>query len=352
MSLRPGRSGETVQSHVRGLLGLLVAVQALRDLTPAGHDRVILSLDSDQARRWLHLSDDPHRADLLVIDGADDRFIVTVVEVKTRQDTSGEYTITGGKVTGPAINQLLSTHGLLRQVFDPTYPELLVTPSRREILRDHLYRELSKAGYDSPSKQRWAKRSEQLFDGTPDIDLRCALIEIHLGVSSASVAPSRDVQAGDDDHLVPVSIVDLNEDGVPILEEALTPPEAPGLPPPGERPSEGRRPPDSEPATPPSPTDRVTEPPPPVADEETGAVPTRPRVMIGYGTAKAGPQREVWFDPQNPEQSLNNPHISISGETGSGKTQATKALLHDLLPQGSSASTSSATSRRSPFARR
>ena len=56
--------------------------------------------------------------------------------------------------------------------------------------------------------------------------------------------------------------------------------------------------------------------------------------MIGYGTARSGPQREVWFDPQNPEQSLNNPHISISGETGSGKTQATKALLHDLLPQG------------------
>ena len=154
LSLRPGRSGETVQSHVRGLLGLLVAVQALRDLTPEGHDRIILSLDSDQARRWLHLADDPHRADLLVIDGADDRFTATVVEVKTRQDTTTEYAINGGTVTGSAINQLLSTHGLLRQVFDPDYPELLVTPSRREILRDHLYRELSKAGYDADTKQR------------------------------------------------------------------------------------------------------------------------------------------------------------------------------------------------------
>jgi len=56
--------------------------------------------------------------------------------------------------------------------------------------------------------------------------------------------------------------------------------------------------------------------------------------MIGHGAAKSGQHREVWFDPQNPEQALNNPHISISGETGSGKTQATKALLHDLLPQG------------------
>jgi hypothetical protein len=333
LSLRPGRSGETVQSHVRGLLGLLVGVQALRDLTPLGHDRIILSLDSDHARRWLHLSDDPHRADLLVIDGADDRFTVTVVEVKTRQDTTTEYTITGGKVTGPAINQLLSTHGLLRQVFDPSYPELLVTPSRREILRDHLYRELSKAGYDGPAKQRWAKRSDQLFDRTPEIDLRCALIEIHLGVSSASLASRRDVQAGDDEHLVPVLILDLNEDGVPILEEVLTQ-QAEEQQPPEESPGDGPAPDDQPFDTPPAQTDGATEPSPPVAPQEPGAVTARPRMMIGYGTAKSGPQREVWFDPQNPEQSLNNPHLSISGETGSGKTQATKALLHDLLPQG------------------
>src|SRR5207244_11936234 len=100
LSLRPGRAGDTGQTHVRGLLGLLVSVQALRDMTPEGHDRVILRLDSDQARRWLHLSDDPHRADLLVMDGADDRFTVTVVEVKTRQDTTSGYSVSGGKVSG------------------------------------------------------------------------------------------------------------------------------------------------------------------------------------------------------------------------------------------------------------
>jgi hypothetical protein len=338
LSLRPGRSGETVQSHVRGLLGLLVAVQALRDQTPAGHDRIILSLDSDQARRWLHLADDPHRADLLVIDGADDRFTVTVVEVKTRQDTTSEYTITGGKASGPAISQLLSTRNLLRQVFDQAHPELLVTPSRREILRDHLYRELSKARYDTATKQRWAKRSEQLFDAAPDIDLRCALIEIHLGLSTASLAPRRDVQAGDDDHLVPVTILDLNEDGVPSLEEALTPPEQPEpeRSPRVDGPSDDGGPPPGDRLTPsPSSGSGTTHAPPPAsADRGTSAAPARPRVLIGQGSAKSGPQREVWFDPQNPEQSLNNPHISISGETGSGKTQATKALLHGLLPQG------------------
>ena len=172
LALRPGKSGDIVQSQVRGLLGLLVAVQTLRMSALQGHNRVILSLDSQQARRWLHLADDPYRADLLVIDGADDRFNITVVEVKTRQDSTGEFSISNGKVAGPAITQLLSTHRILRQVFDPTFPDLLVTPSRREILREHLYRELSKATYTTEERQRWAKLSDRLFDEESDISLR------------------------------------------------------------------------------------------------------------------------------------------------------------------------------------
>lgn len=337
LSLRPGRSGETVQSHVRGLLGLLVGVQALRAMTPEGHDRIILSLDSDQARRWLHFGDDPHRADLLVIDGADDQFTVTVVEVKTRQDTTSEYSVSSGTVSGPAINQLLSTHRLLRHVFDPDYPELLVTPSRREILRDHLYRELSKASYDNNTKQRWAKRSEQLFDGSPEIDLRCALIEIHLGLATSSLAPSRNAHAVDGDTLVPVAIIDLNEDGVPSLEAALTPPDVPDTEPPldDSAPGNAPPPPPQGPVIPPTPHDEgVAAPGRPASGRAEEPVSRRPRVLLRHTAASYGQPREIWFDPQSPEQSLINPHISISGETGSGKTQAAKAILHDFIPQG------------------
>ena len=35
------------------------------------------------------------------------------------------------------------------------------------------------------------------------------------------------MQAGEDDQLIPVAILDRNEDGVPNLDEALTPPETP-----------------------------------------------------------------------------------------------------------------------------
>lgn len=332
LSLRPGRAGEIVQSQVRGLLGLLVSVQTLRAMTPEGHDRIILSLDSDQARRWLHLADDPHRADLLVIDGADARFTVTVVEVKTRQDTTSEYSINAGKVTGPAIDQMLSTYRLLRQVFDKNHAELLVTPSRREVLRDHLYRELSKAAYETEAKQRWAKHSEQLFDGEADINVRCALIEVHLGLAAASLAAKREVQAVEGDDLVPVEILDLNEDGVTSLEAALTPPDAPPVDPPSDEPGPGGKPPPKSPIDGPVPSSTAEVAPDVVTPPPSGDI--QPRVLLGHTSASYGQPREIWFDPANQEHPLSNPHISISGETGSGKTQATKAILHDFMPQG------------------
>ncbi|WP_417564158.1 helicase HerA domain-containing protein [Microbacterium sp.] len=336
LSLRPGRSGDTVESHVRGILGLLVSVRALRDIIPAGHDRVILSLDSEQARRWLHLADDPRRADLLVLDSSDDGFAITTVEVKTVQDSGAEYTVSGGVAKGPAVEQLLSTNRLLHQVFDHDHEELLVTPSRREVLREHLYRELSKPMYDVETKKRWVTRSRALFDWqpeAPDVQFRTALIDVHLGHATAGLEPARDVHARQEDELVPVRLMHLNEDGVPALALALTSPENPDEP---EDDPHGAPVPPSAPPSAPEPADSASGEPKPVSHTEGSMadVALRPRALIGMGATRGSAAHEVWFDPQLPGQQLSNPHISISGETGSGKTQATKGLLRDLLPKG------------------
>jgi hypothetical protein len=338
LSLRPTHTGEPDYAHVKGILGLLVAVQSLRNANPDGYDRIILSLDDAQAQRWLHLSEDRRRADLLVIDGKDDHFIVTVVEVKARYDMSAEYSVSGDLVSGRAVEQVLATHRLLRPVLNSATPDMLMTPSRREIVREHLYRELSKARYTSEVKRRWEGMSRQLFDEpNPDADLRCELIDVQLGVADSSLEPQRECRAKDGEILVPVTLRHLNEKGVPVLEEALTPPAE--LPPdeegatrvPGAAERDGGSEPD--PVQPQGgPGNDEGEAPsqtaqPPLSGE-------RPRVFIGHGNSGYGSQpREVWFDPQNPDQALNNPHISISGETGSGKTQAVKAIVHDFLAQ-------------------
>lgn len=344
LALRPGRSGDVVVPHVKGLLGLMVAVRHLRDTTPQGHDRIVLSLDSDDARRWLHLHDneDNSRSDLLVIDGGDGQFTVTIVEVKARQNVSDEFTVADGIADGPAIGQMLSTYRILRRVFDAESPDLLLTPSRREIIREHLYRELSKSSYDRVSRRRWADLARELFDEGAPTALRCELIHVQLGAADASLTPGRDVHARLEDSLVPVSLRHLNENGVPELEAALTPPESPPDPsqpdadPTDEPPDDGsggsptKDPTGTSPSSSHVPTPTVAE----AAAEDSGDAVGRPRVVIGEASGSHSGQRDVVFDPQSPSEKLNNPHISITGETGTGKTQATKAILHDLMPHG------------------
>lgn len=348
LSLRPGKTGDTLHAHVKGILGLLVAVQSLRETTPLGYERMILSLDDTQARRWLHLSDDPHRADLLVIDGVDDGFVVTIVEVKTRLDSAGEYSLKNGQVSGPAIQQLLSTYRLLDRVFAAETPDVLLTPSRREVLREHLYRELSKSRYDSDAKKRWAGLSQKLFDGSAEVDLRTEIVNVQLGLAATSLDVPHEATTVDGDKTVRVTIRHLNEDGVPVLEDALRQLEEVGVSIPGKLAGPGpavQNPPRQGPehsgdaistetvgsarleADAPGhsvPVDR------PLHEVDSG----RPRVFVGTASNSGGQPREVWYDPQKPTNSLNNPHISISGETGSGKTQATKAILRELKPHG------------------
>ena len=353
LALRPGKSGDIVVPHVKGILGLMVAVKHLRDTAPSGSDRIVLSLDSDEARRWLHLHDnqDNSRSDLLVIDGAHGQFTVTIVEVKARHNVAAECSVTDGIVTGLAIDQMLSTYRILQPVFDADSSELLLTPSRREVIRDHLYRELSKASYDKTTRRRWEQLVRQLLDEGTQVDLRCELIHVQLGVAATSLEPRREVRARIEDELIPVSLQHLNEDGVPELETALTPPEPPDPPetppeppdsPPGPQSDNGRSPSGGPSAAGTDAPVQTEEPEAETLDTDIEAtVPTaedptvsRPRVLIGVASGSFAGGREVFFDPQSPDERLNNPHISITGETGTGKTQATKAILSELLPLG------------------
>jgi hypothetical protein len=362
LALRPDASGRVNLQRVKGLLGMLIAVRAYRAQVPEGHDRLVVSLDGAEARRWLHLSDDPRRADLVGFDFFDDRFTISVIEAKAVQDPRAEYQISDGVISGPAVDQVLSTRRLLAAVFAADREgELITTPARREILREHAFRELTKAFYSPEQRKAWTDRLERLFEGTAPAQIQCEIAEVYLGRDSASLR-HRTVRADEPGAEMQVSVLltELNETGIESLRQRAHIGPEEGEPETAPAPyvrtvayarvAETPATPYAEPAKPPLATDEVEKPihppesstgsAPVIAKPEEAATPAaertevRPRAYIGETPGTYGKPREVWFDPQLPGRSLPNPHLLITGETGSGKTQATKAILRDLFGEG------------------
>jgi hypothetical protein len=345
LNLRPDASGRTNLNRIKGLLGTLIAARWFRQ-TADYATRLLISLDGAEPRRWLHLSDDPVQADLVGFEWTNAHCTVSVIEVKAVQAKGVEYAVEDGVVDGPAVHQMLSTRRLLEKVFAPNRgDELITTPARREILREHLYRELTKGTYSAEERKLWADRLQRLLEGSVTADLRCHLIDVRLGVDSTSLKDMR-VVAHEGEQAIPVEITELNERQI----EALIPIEAPDEEAEGEGPSEEEAPgPGKLPSGPtepkePSagPSEAETEPRDSKGEEKAAsqaeqpveplAVSDRPRALLGTAPGEYGKPREIWFDPGLPEDRLPNPHLMITGETGSGKTQATKVILSDLKP--------------------
>lgn len=361
LNVKPDHTGKTNESRIKGLLATLIAARWYRKDAPPG-TRLLVSLDSQEARRWMHLSDDPLRADLVGFEWTNDHCTVTVIEVKSVEATASEYKIEDGVISGPAVKQMLATRRLLAAVLaENRDDELITTPARREVLREHLYRELTKGAYPPDERKLWADRLQRLLDGEVKAEVGCHLIDVKLGVH-ASTLQDRQVVAEDGGDSVPTRVRELNEE----LIEVLTPPAEPppdtgseeGEPPGPEEPKDPEGTGDDGPSVEDEPQVEAELGPEPVAGEvspvsgdgqapeskpaETSAKAAdlqpepapRPRALLGTAPGTYGKPRDVWFDPNLPGQKLPNPHISITGETGSGKTQATKAILSELGEQG------------------
>ena len=346
LNVKPDQAGRVNENRIKGLLATLIAARWYRK-GGQGASRLLISLDSQEARRWMHLSDDPLRADLVGFEWTNDHCTVTAIEVKSVEASGSEYKIENGVVSGPAIDQMLATRRLLAAILDRNRTdELITTPARREVLREHLYRELTKGTYTPKERKLWADRLRGLLDGEVQADVGCELIDVRLG-ADASTLSDRGVVAGDGDDSVATRVRQLNEElingrtgsgstagdeygGGPSPHagtEASKPPKpSAGVPiGPGEQPPGSGKPParDGPPRGPVSTT--------PKPEVEQGIV--RARALLGTAAGPYGKPREVWFDPSLPDQNLPNPHISITGETGSGKTQAIKAVVSELRGQ-------------------
>lgn len=348
--LSPSADGTVNHAQIKGVLGTLIAARWWRAACPSGARRMVISLDDPAARRWLHLSPDARRADLLCLETGPEGLLAVATEVKAVGATSAEYRVDGGRVEGEAVGQVLSTRGLLAAVFGQgPDADLVTTPARRELLRANAYRELTKVRYDPEDRQTWVRVIEDALAGRTSSRVHAQLVDVRIGEHPETLPAPIEALADYGGTDVPVGVVVLNEREVTELHQRPPTPAVTGR---EEVAGQARTDAEARDGTArerraDEPTQRPARvaalppeeaPPAPAGQADTEAVVPvgqdqgeRPRARLGVADGAYGAREDVFYDPQLPDAPLPNPHISITGETGSGKTQATKAILRDLM---------------------
>ena len=214
------------ERRTQGLVGVLVTSAWYR----ARHSRSLLvSIDSPDARRWLELVDDGSRADLFgVVDESDGSAVIDLIEVKTYQHPEQAYRISGGEISGDAVDQILNTARIVDEIFqlDPQR-ERVVSPQRREVLRQQLFRECFFEGRSDADKQHWSRRLNEIFALDVKIHVRLSLVVVGLTQARASTERHYKAQGRD------LRLVELTEDEVRRhVSDVPSPNDGSGEPPP------------------------------------------------------------------------------------------------------------------------
>jgi hypothetical protein len=123
-----------------GALGTLIAAKWYKSRNP---QHLLISLDSVDARRWMNFEDDRKRADMLGLKIVNGKPTLDILEVKAGEDARHVYTLSlGGTIAGKPVDQLLNTSRSIAGIFGLNeLKDPILTPPRREILRNHFYRQ-------------------------------------------------------------------------------------------------------------------------------------------------------------------------------------------------------------------
>jgi len=152
--------GTLMENKTLGLIGLLITVRHYMETFP---DAIVVAVDSQDARRWLRITDTTEkRGDLLALRKEGDQFIIEAIEVKTFTSEEDVLTRRNGMVQGKAIDQVAALYQALRQTFHA--PDSPLTPPRREVLRDLFYTECQNRRHQQNFRQLWSNLLKIVFD--------------------------------------------------------------------------------------------------------------------------------------------------------------------------------------------
>lgn len=183
------------QNHGKGSLGLAIAAMRYKKNNP---DSILVGLDTQLARAWLSDRDDGRLPDLVGIRFESSTPIIDLIEVKTYN----AYTINGGVISGPAVEQASILEDLITEIFGNS--EKITTVARREILREQVFECLFNNGeMDTSKKQSLSDNLNSLFAGEYSIVINR---NIHH-VSFDSTKSLRSVMKGSNDKDYYLSVI-------------------------------------------------------------------------------------------------------------------------------------------------
>lgn len=208
--------GNLSSEAVLGRLGFAAVLAYLED---ERRGRLVVSLDTEGARRWLGLRGGPElRADLLAIDLGADACSIEAIEIKSR--TEGvQWGAQPPDWLRHAVEQVEEMHRLLAQMFGHARADAM-TPSRREILKRQVFLEALQQweglrGEDTAQYEQRIANLNALFDLQTTVSLATRVFIV--STKSTDGAQTREI--GD----LPTSVTTL---GVEWFRQALA--EKPG----------------------------------------------------------------------------------------------------------------------------
>lgn len=179
-----GANIDDLERKQKGLLGTILAAEWYKEQYP---ECLIASLDTEIAKLWLSSREDKsERADLVGLRMNENTLIIEPIEVKSHQevdDVTYEYNEeTGNKIAkGKPIDQVMSMLTILKEIFEIDDKTSILISSRKEVLKYQLHTECFRSSYEPEWRKFWFTILKKLFvKNAPEINIQFHGCIIHV----------------------------------------------------------------------------------------------------------------------------------------------------------------------------
>ncbi len=197
------------QRKTIGALGTLIAAKWYKTQNP---QNLLISLDTSDARRWMNFDEDGKRADMVGLTIVEGKPLIDILEVKAGEDACDVYSLgSDGAICGKPVDQLLNTFRSIAAIFGLNeLKDHILTAPRREILRNHFYRQGFAGSRKPDEKQVWGDYLNAIFNGELVPEIRMNLIVVNFGLNEEPVDAAFAVRD------LSIRVVHLNESAVNV----------------------------------------------------------------------------------------------------------------------------------------